>query len=271
MSSHRCPPPAVALVLGLVASAPAGSRAGPLADALLSSTNYKVRLKAASELGRTQDPQGVAALLRATEDESGLVRGAAVSSLGQLDAREATPQICRLREDPDPFVADTARRVLAGFGGDSACTVSKIFVEIEVSGPDPALKRFVENQLLQRVSQDSRLVIGRTLDAATGAESADPRTEVAQGRMPGVAFRLNLATQVERGATSTRIQCQLGQAVYSLGAERVLKGSGTQRAEIDLGSGNVNDQAINGQLQECVSALVPVVYQGFGDYLKGVK
>ncbi len=245
--------------------------AGPLADALLTSQNFKVRVKAASELGRTLDPQGVAALMRALEDEHPLVRGAATNSLGQLQAREAVPLICKLRNDPDEFVTRKAAETLAQFGGQSACDESKIFVEIEVIGTDQNLRRFTENQLLQRAAQDSRVVLGRTLNGLDGTQGADPRAEVTAGRMPGVALSLNLQTAVSRGVGTTRIQCQLGQTVYLLRKERVLKGSATQRAEIDLGSSTVSDQAINGQLQECVSALVPVVYEGFGDYLKGVK
>ena len=246
--------------------------AGPLADALLTNQNYKVRLKAASELGRTRDLQGVAALMRALEDEHGLVRAAATNSLGQLQAREAVPLVCRLRNDPDEFVVQTAMATLGLFGGPTACDERKIFVEIEVIGADQNLRRFAETQLLQRAANDSRVVLGPTLSGVDGTPvGADPRTEVTAGRMPGVALSLNLQTTVNRLAGSTRIQCQLGQTVYLLRKERVLKGSGTQRAEIDLGASNVTEQAINGQLQECVSALVPVVYEGFGDYLKGVK
>jgi hypothetical protein len=265
---RRARPCLLAAALALWA---APALAGPLADALLGSQNYKVRLKAATELGKTRDPQGVAALLRALEDEAPLVRAAAVNSLGQLDARESTPQLCKLRGDADDFVAAKARETLELFGGASACTESKIFVEIEVNGADPGLRRFVENQLLQRAARDSRLIIGRDLDAATGVQGADPRAEVSAGRLPGVALSLKLDTAVQRGSSTTRIQCQLGQAVYQLRGERILKGSGTRSATIELGSGSVSDQAINGQMQECVSALVPVVYEGFGEYLKGVR
>lgn len=259
----------VAFAVALWAS---GAAAGPLADALLTNPNFKVRLKAATELGRAQDPQGVAALLRALEDEHGLVRAAAVSSLGQLQTREAIPMVCKLRDDPDAFVARKAGETLDLFGGPTACNPTKIFVEIEVVGADQNLRRFAETQILQRAANDTRVVLGPTLSGASGAQiGADPRSEVTAGRMPGVALSLNLQTTVNRLAGSTRIQCQLGQTVYLLRKERVLKGSATQRAEIDLGSSSVTEQAINGQLQDCVSALVPVVYEGFGDYLKGVK
>ena len=53
--------------------------------------------------------------------------------------------------------------------------------------------------------------------------------------------------------------------------ERILRGSATQQAQIDLGTPNVSDQALAGQTQECLAALVPAVYEEFGNYLKGVK
>ncbi len=277
----RSAPPSRALVacrLLVVAAcwllaAPGTAAAGPLAEALLTSPNFKVRLKAASELGRTRDPQGVAALTRALGDEHALVRGAAASSLGQLQARECVPLICALRADPDTFVRGAAERTLEAFGGPSACQVSKVFVEFEVISPDARLRRFVENQMLERASRDARVVLGRQVEfGATSAQAgADPRAEVTAGRMPGVALSLKVATNVQRGAGATRVQCQLGQTVYELRKERILRGSATQRAEIDVGSGSLSDQAIDGHLQECVSALVPVVYDGFGDYLKGVR
>jgi hypothetical protein len=252
---------------------PSVANAGPLADALLTSPNFKVRLKAASELGRTRDPQGVAALTRALGDEHALVRGAAAASLGQLQARETVPLICTLRADPDGFVQGAAERALEAFGGPTACQLSKVFVEFEVISPDATLRRFVEAQILQRAAQDARVVLGRQVEFGGGQATAgaDPRAEVSAGRMPGVALSLKLATNVQRGAGATRVQCQLGQTVYELRKERILRGSATQRAEIDVGSASLSDQAISGHLQECVSALVPVVYDGFGDYLKGVK
>lgn len=264
--AHRRLRLALAAVVSLAA---ATAWAGPLADALSKSQNFKVRLKAATELGKTRDPDGVRALIRALSDESALVRGAAANSLAQLEAREAVAEICPLRGDPDDFAKNAAIRALATFGGDSACNGSRIFVEIEVNGPDERLRGYVENALVQRAAQDSRILLGgRTAQAPEGT---NPRDEVAAGRMPGVALTLNLGTSVDRNGGQTLIRCQLGQAVYELRKERILRGSATQKAEIDLGGSSVSEQAINGQLQECVSALVPVVYEGFGDYLKGVK
>jgi hypothetical protein len=272
-AAGRCLRPALLLLPLLLLLWPVVGTAGPLADALLTSPNFKVRLKAASELGRTRDPQGVAALTRALGDEHALVRGAAASSLGQLQARETVPLICALRADPDAFVQGAAERTLEIFGGPSACQVSKVFVEFEVISPDATLKRFVESQILQRAAQDARVVLGRQVEFGSGTATAgvDPRAEVTAGRLPGVALSLKVATQVQRGAGATRVQCQLGQTVYELRKERILRGSATQRAEIDVGSGSLTDKAIDGHLQECVSALVPVVYDGFGDYLKGVR
>jgi hypothetical protein len=254
---------AVVVVLGLV---PGVAVAGPLADALLTSNNFKVRLKAASELGKSPDPQALPALLRALEDEHPLVRAAAAGSLGRLKAHEGLPGICRLRVDPDPFVQQTAIRTLEAFGGEGGCVAGrKIFVEFDVKGPDERLRSFVQQQLLQRASTDQRIVLGNN-----GGEP-NLRAEVAEGRMPGVALLLNLNTTVSRVPGTITVACQVGQAVFELRRERILRGSATQQAQIDLGTPNVSDQALAGQTQECLAALVPAVYEEFGNYLKGVK
>ncbi len=269
---HRhCPAPWVlASVLGtlgsLVWAGPAS--AGPLADALLRSGNFKVRLKAATELGKSTDPQGVAALSRALQDEAPIVRAAAANSLAQLGAREAMPDLCKLRDDPDDLVKTMVLRALDTFGGASTCDAApRIFVEISVTGPDETLRRYVETQLLQRAAQDNRITLGRTVDDS--GQGADPRAEAQAGRMPGVSLQLKLATAVEKTPSETHVRCQLGQTVFEINKTRILRGSATQSGEIMLGSNTVSDQVVEGQKQDCVSALVPVVYQGFGEFLKG--
>jgi hypothetical protein len=255
-----------ALCTGALTLLPALALAGPLADALLRSDNFKVRLKAANELGKSPDPQALPALLRALEDQHPLVRAAAAGSLGRLKAYEALPGLCALRGDADAFVQQTAQRTLEAFGGESACQGGRqIYVELEVQGSDERLRTFVHNQLAQRAVTDKRLVLH-----SVGAGPA-AREDVAEGRMPGVALLINLNTSVNRLSTSTTIGCRLGQTVFELRKERVLRGTATQQAEIDLGSPNVSAQAIEGQTQECVAALVPAVYEEFGHYLKGLK
>jgi len=262
-----------AIAAACLLTGPGTAAAGPLADALLTSPNFKVRLKAATELGRIRDPKGVAALTRALGDEHALVRGAATASLGQLQATESVPLICTLRADNDAFVRGAAERTLELFGGPSVCQGSRVFVEFEVISPDARLRRFVENRMLERASRHARVVVGRPVEGGdpSARTDAELRADVTAGRLPGVAFSLKVATHVQRETGGTRVQCQLGQTVYELRKERILRGSATQRGEIDVGRGSVSDQAIDGHLQECVSALVPVVYESFDDYLKGVR
>lgn len=55
-----------------------------------------------------------AALLAALVNESSAVPGAAVQSLGELDAKEAAPEVSRLLKDDNQDVRERARAVLAG-------------------------------------------------------------------------------------------------------------------------------------------------------------
>ena len=86
-----------------------------------------------------------------------------------------------------------------------------------------------------------------------------------------MALQLNLTTTIDRSSGGTRLTCRVGQAVFELRKERILRGSASQQAEIDLGTAVVTEAGLSGQMQGCVAALVPVIYEGFGDYLKGVK
>ena len=237
------------------------SLASPLTDALLRSPNFKVRLKAATELGKAPDPEGILALIRATQDAHPLVRMASASSLSRLKATSATPTLCALRADLDDLVRRTAERAVETLGGESACSGQKVYVEFDVVGDDPRLSDFVRQELLRKAREDERVVL----------DDAAARERVTAGELPGAALQLNLTTTIDRSSGGTRLTCRVGQAVFELRKERILRGSASQQAEIDLGTAVVTEAGLSGQMQGCVAALVPVIYEGFGDYLKGVK
>jgi hypothetical protein len=255
------------LVLGVAAAGDAAN-VEVLADALLRSENYKVRLKAATALGQVQGPDAVRTLLTALGDPHPLVRAAAANALGRHRNADTLPDLCRMRGDADAFVRRAADGAIAVFGGPSKCEPKRVYVSVEVSGDDEATAGFVRTRMLERCAGDRRVVLGRTVDLTGAAPSGgpDPRAEVEAGRLAGVELKLRVARTVERSPTTTKVRCEVFQSVYDLRL-RALRGSVTQRAEIDLGSPSASAAAADQNARECLGALVPVVYDGFSDYL----
>lgn len=249
------------------AAAPAG-RLDALVEAALRNDNYKVRLKAAAGLGRIRHPRATATLVTVLGDPHPLVRAAAANALGELGDPAALPGLCGLRGDRDAFVRRTVEAALGALGGPARCAPRKVFVAVEVHGDDPALAGFVRARVLERCAGDARIALGReeTFGGARAGSGPDPRAEVAAGRLPGVELKLRVARAVERTGTNTTVRCSVAQSVFDMKL-RALRGSATQRAEIDLGTPNVTDEAAERNVRECLAALVPVVYEGLSDYL----
>lgn len=260
------------LGLVLLATPAFADRLDPLIDRALRHDNYKVRLKAATGLGRVKDERAVETLVIVLGDPHPLVRAAAANALGRKGDPAALAPLCKLRNDRDAFVKKTVLAALKSFGGVSGCTSRKIYLEIRVSGEEAPLQAFVEQKLLEQAAKDPRVVLGRAEDfgSKASAQNGDPREAVKNGEMPGVELKVRVSRDVQRTAANTRINCQLAQAIFDLKL-RALRGSATQRAAIDLGTSKVNEKAIDGQLRQCLAALAPVVYEGLGSYLDRVQ
>jgi HEAT repeats len=74
--------------------------------------DYRVRVRAAEALGRTQNPAATAALAAALTDKHPAVREAAATALGHLGSPDALPALRTSTRDPVPAVAKSARRAI---------------------------------------------------------------------------------------------------------------------------------------------------------------
>lgn len=104
-----------ALALGLVItcawSGPAQARDDVVLEHLLRECrDYKVRVRAAEALGRSQSSAASAALAAALVDRHPAVRAAAATALGQLGAADALPALRLSTRDPVASVAKRARQ-----------------------------------------------------------------------------------------------------------------------------------------------------------------
>jgi hypothetical protein len=93
-----------------VASSARASDDVVLQNLLRDCRDYRVRVRAAEALGRTQKPAATAALAAALTDKHPAVREAAATALGRLGSPDALPALRTSSRDPVPAVAKSARR-----------------------------------------------------------------------------------------------------------------------------------------------------------------
>lgn len=86
-----------------------------LAQRLAHADDFRVRLQAALELGKTADPDALAPLVRGLDDSNASVRTAAAAALEQLGDARAVPALDRHRRDHSASVRHQVERSLAAF------------------------------------------------------------------------------------------------------------------------------------------------------------
>jgi HEAT repeats len=97
----------------LVASSASARDNVVLENLLRDCRDYRVRVRAAEALGRTQSPAASGPLAAALADKHPAVRLAAATALGQLGAADALPALRACMRDPSPAVAKRARSSVA--------------------------------------------------------------------------------------------------------------------------------------------------------------
>src|SRR4051812_24204497 len=96
----------------LVIGSARADRIDDLGRVLSGDPNWKVRMQAASVLGRLKDKRGVPALVRALSDGSESVRGVAAGALGEIGDAWAQAALQRALRDPSQLVRDQAQVAL---------------------------------------------------------------------------------------------------------------------------------------------------------------
>jgi hypothetical protein len=100
------------LSLLLAAGSAWADRVDDLGRALTTDSDWKVRMQAASLLGRLHDKRGVPALVRALSDGSEAVRGVAAGALGEIGDPSSGAALRRALRDPSELVRDQAQVAL---------------------------------------------------------------------------------------------------------------------------------------------------------------
>lgn len=112
----------------------AGVHAGE--DALIrklkNGVDFRVRVQAALELGKTKSPKARPALEKALGDENAAVRAAAAAALKVLGDRRAVPALKRHQGDASPAVRAQIQNALKALSEQRAARAEKVEVRVEV-------------------------------------------------------------------------------------------------------------------------------------------
>jgi hypothetical protein len=100
------------LSLLLAAGSARADRVDDLGRSLTTDSDWKVRMQAASVLGRLHDKRAVPALVRALSDGSEAVRGVAAGALGEIGDPSSGAALKRALRDPSELVRDQAQVAL---------------------------------------------------------------------------------------------------------------------------------------------------------------
>jgi hypothetical protein len=145
-----------ALMFGLLLVSASAQAASPsvreLVDRLKNADDFRVRLQAALELGKSADPDALDPLIGALADQNASVRAGAAAALGQLGDRDAIPALKERRLDRSDAVRKQVKATLAALTGETAGEPrpARLLVQIGAMKNQTAVKsRLIEAELEQ--------------------------------------------------------------------------------------------------------------------------
>ncbi len=109
-----------ALMLFMGAGASAASPITKLADRLANGEDFRVRVQAALELGKTKNPAAREPLEKGLDDDNAAVRAACAAGLKVLGDRRAIPALAKHSKDPSAAVRSQIKNTIASLKGSSA-------------------------------------------------------------------------------------------------------------------------------------------------------
>ncbi len=220
------------LVVALLATGARADRVDDLGRVLATDTNWKVRMQAASVLGRLRDKRGVAPLVRALADSSESVRGVAAGALGEIGDASSVAALQRALRDPSTLVRDQAQVALESMHSGPPV------VESPHEAPPPPPRGGAKVEIGAITSRTSRLpgdLAERLRKAVTRNLSQTPGAALSTG--PGGSDGYVLDTSVTKltrrvGDEAVEIDCEVSLLLSRLPSKAIVlttSGAATSR------------------------------------------
>lgn len=168
-----------ALVLGLLLTTASAHAAPPsvreLVDKLRKGEDFRVRVQAALELGKTSDPDALDPLIEALSDANASVRAASAAALGELGDADAIPALKERRLDRSEAVRKQIKLTIAKLSGEPGEErPARLLVKIGAMRNATAVK---SKQIEVELEQESR----KKLDELPGVRVMARSDEGSQG------------------------------------------------------------------------------------------
>ncbi|MCC6214906.1 MAG: HEAT repeat domain-containing protein [Polyangiaceae bacterium] len=191
---------ALALAVLFAGSASAGSTVPELIERLARGEDFRVRVQAALDLGKSRAPEAREPLERALDDGNAAVRASAAAALKVLGDRRALPALERHRDDESAPVRAAVKRAIAHLEAQQPSGAGKPRVLVKmgkVTTKEPKLG--VE---LGAVESTSRERLGAIPGVGMLSDDADPKAESKKAKVPAVLVtgRLKRLTETKSGS-----------------------------------------------------------------------
>jgi hypothetical protein len=152
-----------------------------LADKLKNGDDFRVRMTAALELGRLQDPNAIDPLVDALDDPNASVRAAAAAALEQIGDASAVPALKQKRLDRSDAVRRAVKSAIITLEQPPDSRPTKVLVQI---GPMKNRTNVKSNGIEAELDHESR----KKLDELPGIEvlTGDTQQDSKKKRLPVV-------------------------------------------------------------------------------------
>ncbi len=202
----------------------------------LEHSSYKVRLKAAIQIGRLRIRQAAPALKKSLSDDNDLVRAAAAYSLGQLGDQSYRKDLITLLKDPKTLLNKAATKALKAL--DRAQKTRPMYLvvlndPILVPGAGKGLAKRLKRILKRDLAENTMMVLSEGEHEVLSGQKLSSHLK-ARG-LKGISIRPKLTTlSVKKSSDSTTFKCKISIMVLRLLNKRMeFDGSGEAEATVE--------------------------------------
>ena len=183
----------VLVVLVINTSAEARPRVSDLTHKLRRGSDFRVRVQAALELGKSKSPRARLPLERALKDNNAAVRAAAAAALKVLGDKRALVALKRRKGDPSPAVRSQILRTIKALRRTARASKSPRIV-VRLGSMRNARGVVARRPVLLELSRESK----RKFGTLPGVLVVDRRDKMRQAKLPEVMVTGHLRKMIER-------------------------------------------------------------------------